>query len=44
LEAYYAKQVVTTVNADVVGHIYGQEPVETADVHGNSLKFDSNPF
>jgi hypothetical protein len=27
LEAYVAKHVVITVNADGVGHIYAQEPV-----------------
>jgi hypothetical protein len=34
--------VVVTVNADVVGHIYAQEPVETTDVHGNELQYEAN--
>jgi hypothetical protein len=42
LEVYTAKQVVTTVNADVVGHIYAQEPVITTDVHGNELQYEAN--
>jgi hypothetical protein len=42
LEAYAAKQVVTTVNADVVGHIDAKEPIKTTDVHGNSLQYEPN--
>jgi hypothetical protein len=37
LEAYSAKQVVATVNADVAAHIYAHKPVKTTDVHGNRL-------
>jgi hypothetical protein len=42
LEAYAAKQVVVTVNADGIGHIYAQEPDKTADVHGNRLQYKAN--
>jgi hypothetical protein len=42
LEAYTAKLVVATVNADVVGHLYDQEPVKTANVHGNRLQYEAN--
>jgi hypothetical protein len=42
LEAYASKQVVATVNADVVAHIYAQEPVKTTDVHGNELQYEAN--
>jgi hypothetical protein len=42
LEAYAAKHVVATVNADVVGHIYAQETVKTTDVHGNRLQYEAN--
>jgi hypothetical protein len=42
LEAYAAKQVVVTVNADGVGHIYAQEPVKTTDVHGYRLQYEAN--
>jgi hypothetical protein len=42
LEVYAAKQVVTTVNADVVGHIYAQEPVKTTNIHGNRLQYKAN--
>jgi hypothetical protein len=42
LEAYAAKHVVVTVNADGVGHINAQEPVKTTDVHGNRLQYESN--
>jgi hypothetical protein len=42
LEAYAAKQAVTTVNADVVGHIDAQELVKTTDVHGNRLQYEAN--
>jgi hypothetical protein len=42
LEAYAANEVVATVNADVVGHIYAQMPVRTTAVHGNWLQYKSN--
>jgi hypothetical protein len=42
LEAYAAKQVVVTVNANGVGHIYAQEPDKTTDVHGNRLQYKAN--
>jgi hypothetical protein len=42
LEAYAAKHVVVTVNADAVGHIYAQEPIKTTDVHGNRLQYEAN--
>jgi hypothetical protein len=42
LEAYAAKQVAATVNADVVGHIYAQEPSKMTDVHDNRLQYESN--
>jgi hypothetical protein len=42
LEAYAAKLVVSTVNADVVGHIYDQELVKTTDVHSNELQYEAN--
>jgi hypothetical protein len=42
LEAYSAKQVVDTVNADVVGHIFTQEPFKTTNVHGNELQYEAN--
>jgi hypothetical protein len=42
LEAYAAKQVVVTVNSDVVGQFYAQEPVKTAAVHGNRFQYEAN--
>jgi hypothetical protein len=40
LEAYAAKHVDVTVNADVVGHIDAKEPIKSTDVHGNRLQYD----
>jgi hypothetical protein len=42
LEAYAAKHVVGTVNADGVGYIYAQEPIKTTDVHVNRLEYEAN--
>jgi hypothetical protein len=42
LEAYAAKKVVTTVNADVFGHFNAQEPVKSADVLGNRFQYKAN--
>jgi hypothetical protein len=42
LEEYASKKVVATANADVVGHIYAQEPVKTTDVHGNKLQYEAS--